>query len=146
MTPFFSSLFSTVCNIDFWIWKCSKFIFMWSPVWSILVCKIPQFLAKCYRFGRLIILFWKVDTLRLLKLFTMFCPHARTKYPFFWYCGYLWMDVCSWILYLHLIFCLFIFRQNSDHMHMKYANGLQQQASIKLSSIHVMSFRSILIL
>ena len=44
MTPFFSSTFSdlTVCNIHFWIWKYSKFIFMWSPLWSILVFKIPQ--------------------------------------------------------------------------------------------------------
>ena len=59
MTPFFSSTFSdlTVCNIHFWIWKYSKFIFMWSPLWSILVCKIPQFLAKSYRFRQLITLF-----------------------------------------------------------------------------------------
>ena len=43
MTLFFSSTFSdlTVCNIHFWIWKYSKFIFMWSPLWFILVCKIP---------------------------------------------------------------------------------------------------------
>ena len=48
MTPFVSSIFSalTVCNIHFLNWKYSKFIFMW----SILVCKIPQFLAKSYRF------------------------------------------------------------------------------------------------
>ena len=59
MTLFFSSTFSnlTVCNIHFWIWKNSKFIFMWSPLWSILVCKIPQFLAKSYRFRQLITLF-----------------------------------------------------------------------------------------
>ena len=48
MTLFVSSIFSapTVCNIHFWNWKYSKFIFMW----SILVCKMPQFLAKSYRF------------------------------------------------------------------------------------------------
>ena len=59
ITPIFSSTFSdlTVCNIHFWIWKYSKFIFMWSPLWSILVCKIPQFLAKSYRFRQLITLF-----------------------------------------------------------------------------------------
>ena len=59
MTPFFSSTFSdlTVCNIHFWTWKYSKFIFMWSTLWFILVCKVPQFLAKSYRFRQLIILF-----------------------------------------------------------------------------------------
>ena len=40
MIPFFSSTFSnlTVCNVHFWIWKCSKFIFMGSPLglfWSL---------------------------------------------------------------------------------------------------------------
>ena len=42
MIPFFSSTFSTLtaCNIYFWIWKYSKFIFMWSTLWSLLVCKI----------------------------------------------------------------------------------------------------------
>ena len=35
--------FPAVCNIHFWIWKYSKFIFMWCPIWSTLVCKIPQF-------------------------------------------------------------------------------------------------------
>ena len=41
MTPFLST-FSTlnVWNVYFWIWKCSKVIFMWSPLWSILVCKV----------------------------------------------------------------------------------------------------------
>ena len=59
MTPFFLSTFSdlTVCNIHFWIWKYLKFNFMWSPFWSILVSKIPQFLAESYRFRQLIILF-----------------------------------------------------------------------------------------
>ena len=48
MTPFLSSTFyaPTVCNIHFYIWKSPKFIFMWSPLWSILVSKIPQFWAK----------------------------------------------------------------------------------------------------
>ena len=41
----------------FWIWKYSKFVFMWSSFWSLLVCKILQFLTKSYRFGQLIILF-----------------------------------------------------------------------------------------
>ena len=57
--PIFSSNFFdlTVCNIYFWIWKYSKFILKLSPLWSILVCKILQFLAKSYQFGQPIILF-----------------------------------------------------------------------------------------
>ena len=46
ITPFFfSSTFSalTVRDIHFWILKLPKFIFMRSPLWSILVCKIPEF-------------------------------------------------------------------------------------------------------
>ena len=56
---------------------------MWSPLQSILVCKIPQFLVKSYRFKQLITLFQKVDTLVLLKIYMMFCPPAGAKYPFF---------------------------------------------------------------
>ena len=48
---------SADCKINFWIWKYSKFIFMWSPLWFILVCKIPQFLSKSYQFRQLITLF-----------------------------------------------------------------------------------------
>ena len=46
MIPFFSSTFSnlTVCNVHFWIWKCLYFYVV--PLWSILVCKIPQFWPK----------------------------------------------------------------------------------------------------
>ena len=45
MTQFFSSTFwaLTVCDIYFCIWKMSKFVFMGSPLWSILVCKIPEY-------------------------------------------------------------------------------------------------------
>ena len=59
MIPCFSSNFPdlTVCNIHFWSWKYSKFILIWSRFWSILVCKIPQFLAKSYWFRQLITLF-----------------------------------------------------------------------------------------
>ena len=43
MTPFFSSTFSvTVCDIYYYIWKKSKFIFMRSTLWSILICEKPQ--------------------------------------------------------------------------------------------------------
>ena len=45
MAPFFSSTFwaLTVWDIHFCIWKLSKFILTGSPLWSILVCKIPEF-------------------------------------------------------------------------------------------------------
>ena len=42
--PIFSSPFwaLAVSDIHFCIWKLSKFIFIGSPLWSILVCKIPE--------------------------------------------------------------------------------------------------------
>ena len=40
MTPFVHLLFSALFV------KWPKFTFMWSPLWSILVCKIPQFWAE----------------------------------------------------------------------------------------------------
>ena len=45
MAPFFSSTFwaLTVWDIHFCIWKLSKFILTGSPLWSILVYKIPEF-------------------------------------------------------------------------------------------------------
>ena len=45
MTPFSPSTFwaLTICDIHFCTWKMSKFVFMGSPLWSILVCKIPEF-------------------------------------------------------------------------------------------------------
>ena len=48
MTPYFSNTFTAliVCNIHFWTWKYLKSIFMWSLIWSIRVCKTPQFLTK----------------------------------------------------------------------------------------------------
>ena len=41
MTPFLLLLF--VCDIHFFIWKLSKFIFMGFVLWSILVFKIHEF-------------------------------------------------------------------------------------------------------
>ena len=54
-----------------------------SLLWSTLVCKIPQFFAKTCGFREPITLFQKVDPLRLLKIYIMFCPPARAKCPFF---------------------------------------------------------------
>ena len=44
-TPFFSSTFwgLTICDAHFSIWKLSKFIFMGSSFWPILVCKKAEF-------------------------------------------------------------------------------------------------------
>ena len=43
MTLFSSPFWAlTVCDFYFCIQKLSKFIFMWSPLWSILVCKISD--------------------------------------------------------------------------------------------------------
>ena len=46
MTLFFSSSFwaLNVCDILFCIWKLPKFIFLGSPLWSILVCKILEYM------------------------------------------------------------------------------------------------------
>ena len=54
-----------------------------SRLWSILTCKIPHFLARSDRFGQLIILLQKVDILRLLKIYIIFCPPVTAKYTFF---------------------------------------------------------------
>ena len=66
---------------------------MRSPFWFILVCKIPHFLPKSYRFGQLIIRFQKADTLRLLKTYIMFCHSAGAKYPFFYAPDHLWTQI-----------------------------------------------------
>ena len=43
MTLFSSPFWAlTVCDFYFCIQKLSRFIFMWSPLWSILVCKISD--------------------------------------------------------------------------------------------------------
>ena len=70
ITPFFHLLFLLYLPV-------TVNSFSNSLLWSILVCKIPQFFAKSYWFGQLIILFQKVDTLRLLKIYIMFCLPAE---------------------------------------------------------------------
>ena len=61
MTPFFSSTFCnlTVCNIHFWIWKYWKFVFMWSPLRSILACKISKYLVRTYQFREFVTFFYR---------------------------------------------------------------------------------------
>ena len=56
---------------------------MWSPICHILTCKIPRYFAESYKFRQLISIFQNVGTLRLLKIYIMFCPTAGEKYPFF---------------------------------------------------------------
>ena len=60
MTPYFSSTFSNLLVIfisEFENAQNSCSIFMWCSRWSILVCKIPQILAKSYWLRQLITLF-----------------------------------------------------------------------------------------
>ena len=82
--PFFHLLFLLYLLVTF----TSEFentynSFSNSLLWSIVVCKLPHFFAKSYGFGQLIILFQKVDTLRLLKMYIMFCLPVGAKHPFF---------------------------------------------------------------
>ena len=53
------------------------------PFCFILICKILQFLVKSYWFRQLIIIFQKVDTLRLLKFYIMFCLLPRCQISVF---------------------------------------------------------------
>ena len=77
MSRLFSFTFSalTVCNIYFWIWDYSKFIFMWSPLSFILVCKKSQFWV--------ITLFYEIDTLRLLKIYIILWPPPISSFQRF---------------------------------------------------------------
>ena len=82
--PFFHLLFLLYLLVTF----TSEFentynSFSNSLLCSILVCKLPHFFAKSYGFGQLIILFQKVDTLRSLKMYIMFCLPIGAKHPFF---------------------------------------------------------------
>ena len=54
---------------------------MWSPLLSILVCKI-HFLTQKYQFVQLIVPFQKVGTLRFLKICIIIRLLAGAKYPF----------------------------------------------------------------
>ena len=86
MTSFFSSNISdlTVYNIHIIIFitilKIHLHMVLSLVPSLILVWKIPQFLPKSYRFRQLITLFQKADTLRLLKIYIMFCQPAGAKY------------------------------------------------------------------
>ena len=78
-------IFHLFHSIHFWIWKRSKFIFMWS-FWSILICKIHQFFAKSNWFAQLIILFKKVLENKYPEftknLYYVFSTH-RSQIPIF---------------------------------------------------------------
>ena len=86
MTPFFFIYYFRSNGSQYYSFlnlKILRIHFHVVPTCSILVCKIPQFLTKSYQFTQLITLFQKTDTLRLLKIFIMFCPPTGAKYPFF---------------------------------------------------------------
>ena len=86
ITPFFRLLFSALpaCNIHFWIWKYLKIIFklitsVHSGLWntSSFCGKLLTWTAH-YTFP-----FQKEDTLRLLKIYIMFCLPAGANTYFF---------------------------------------------------------------
>ena len=83
ITTFFNLLFLLYLFVIF-ISKSENVqdLFSNSFLWLSLVFKIPQSFAKSYLFGQLITRFQKVETLRLLKIYIMFCPPAGVKYPF----------------------------------------------------------------
>ena len=90
LTPFLLSSFSvlTVCNIYFVFENSQNSFSCCPPLWSMLVCKIPQFLAKNYRFRQLIILFLGTRMLEsrhpeATKIHITFCSPTGAKYPFF---------------------------------------------------------------
>ena len=91
MTPFFSSTFwaLTVCDIHFYVWKMSKFIFMRSPLWSTLVCKIPEFWR------------WKLWDQNLVPLDSGNIHIKESKKPGFTFSvelrtKFVWPDSLSW--------------------------------------------------
>ena len=83
MTPFFSSTFVTVCDTHFYIWKLSKFIFMGSPLWPILVCKIPEFLQwklltwRVYLFVGSLKYLFKINVLQKYNIYVNISIHVR---------------------------------------------------------------------
>ena len=85
MTPFFSSNFSNLFVIFICENENAEFPnFIWSNGWSILICKIPQFLTQSYRLRQLITLFQKVDTLRLPAIYIMFVLQSGSNILFLW--------------------------------------------------------------
>ena len=79
MTPFFHLLFilqlfvTLISEFENTQNSCPAF----GPFWSV---KYLNFLARSYQFGKFIMLFQKVDTLRLLKIYIIFCPPVTAKY------------------------------------------------------------------
>ena len=63
MTPFFYLVFLSISEFE-----NAQNSFPSGPFfWAILVCKIPKFLGKSYRFGQFIMLFEKVNILRFFS-------------------------------------------------------------------------------
>ena len=110
MTPFFSSTFSAlaVCNIYFWNWKYSKFIFMWSPFWSILVCKMPQFFGQKLPIRAAHYTFLQSKHSEVTKNVHYVLPPTGSKHPFFKlqlmdcvvdvkrFIGFITFECCCW--------------------------------------------------
>ena len=75
--PVFSSSFSAPFVTFIFVFENNQNLFSCAPpLCSILVCKIFN---KCYQFGQPIILFQKVNNLRLMKIRIIFCPPRGAK-------------------------------------------------------------------
>ena len=116
--------------------KMLKIHFHVVPTLVILVCKIAQFLVKSYRFRQLITLFCKVDTLRLLEIYIMFCPPARAKYSFF-------LGSSSWAIHTFhsqdqtfLMHCSFSGSNHQQHRQAKWKQKANCFRAFKNSSFH----------
>ena len=71
MTQFFSSYFSALFVTFISEFENTQNLFSYGP--PLVHSGIPQFSAKSYQFGQIIILFQKVDTLMSLKTSFVFC-------------------------------------------------------------------------
>ena len=77
MTPFLSTFWAiTVCDIHFCISKWTKFFFVYSHLWSTLVCKMSEFRTKATDSDKPPYYSKKKKTLRRLIVHIVFC-HSR---------------------------------------------------------------------
>ena len=103
--------------------KYSKFNFIWSPISSILVIKIPQILVKSYQFRQLIILFQKADTLGLPKNLCYVFAHPPSQIPIF-------LGASSWTKLLISDFFKKI--ESTSNLGIKIEQWLPNQAMVNL--------------
>ena len=79
MTPFFIYFFCSNClQYSFLYLKMVKIHFLVAPLWSILVCKIPQFWGQATDSDshHIFLESWQTE---VTKIHIMFCPPRRVK-------------------------------------------------------------------